>query len=44
MTVKANTMTIHPIINGRDHSTSAALLAKRLDVNVMFNIHLPLLR
>jgi len=44
MTVKANTMTIHPIIKGRDHSTSDALLAKRLDVNVMFNIHLPLLR
>jgi hypothetical protein len=37
-------MTIHPIIKGRDHSTSAALLAKRLNVNVMFNIHLPLLR
>jgi hypothetical protein len=44
MTLKASAMTIHPIINGRDQSTSDALLAKRLNVNVMFNIHPPLLR
>jgi len=39
MALKASAMTIHPIINGRDQSTSVALLAKRLNVNVMFNIH-----
>lgn len=39
MTLKASAMTIHPIINGRDQSTSDALLAKRPNVNVMFNIH-----
>jgi len=42
MALKASAMTIHPIINGRDQSTSDALLAKRLNVNVMFNMHLPL--
>jgi hypothetical protein len=41
--LKLSAMTIHPIINGRDQST-ATLLAKRLNVYVMFNIHLPLLR
>ena len=44
MTLKASAMTIHPIINGRDQSTSDALLAKRLNINVMFNIHPPFLR
>jgi hypothetical protein len=29
-------------MNGRDQSTSDALLAKRPNVNVMFNIHLPI--
>jgi hypothetical protein len=38
MTLKASTMTIHPIINARDPSTSDAPLAKRLNVNVTFNI------
>jgi hypothetical protein len=37
-------MAIHPIINERDQSTSDALLAKKLCVNVMFNIHPPFLR
>jgi hypothetical protein len=44
MTLKASAMTIHPIINGRDQSTSDALLAKRLNINVMFNIPPPFLR
>jgi hypothetical protein len=42
MTLKASAMTIHPIINGRDQSTSDALLAKRLNIIVMFNIHPPI--
>jgi hypothetical protein len=37
MTLNASAMTIHPIINGRDQSTSDARLAKRLNVNVQYS-------
>jgi len=43
-TLKPSAITSHPIINGRDQSTSDALFAKRLNVNVMINIHPPLLQ
>jgi hypothetical protein len=36
-TLKPSAIAIHPIINVRDQSTSDALLASRLNVNVMFN-------
>jgi hypothetical protein len=38
--LKVSTMTSHPIINGRDHSTPEPLAVNRFNVNVMFNIRL----
>jgi hypothetical protein len=42
--LKPSAITSHPIISGRDQSTSAAPFTNRPNVKVMFNIYLPMFR